>query len=134
VSPTTSRIARVIDELVLERQHLAARLEKVDAAIATMRELFHLPNGKPTAKARGTKNVPESSTNGDTVKAAIRKALAKHGPLSPGDLGATVGKKPHKLRYFLAQMETAGEVETSGSTARRRIALAGTPAKEAPQR
>ena len=52
MSPTSSHIGRVIDELEAEREHLTARLAKVDAAIATMRELFHLPNGKPPATAR----------------------------------------------------------------------------------
>ena len=142
MSTVSSPIARVIAELETERANLTVRLEKVDAAIATMRELFHLPNGKPLAKAREPKHsgirkarVPAETNGkgkGDTLKAAIRSAL-EHGPLTPAEL-ETKRDRRYTPTSRVAQLEADGLVVATGNTASRSIALAGKPAKEAPQR
>jgi hypothetical protein len=143
MTPTTSRIGRVIEELVLEREHTSARLAKLDAAIATMRELFHLPNGKPTIvkkqqsvvrkQQRAAPSNGQPTAKGDQVKAAIRAALAR-GPMSPADLAATVGLKRAALLYHTLQMKKLGVLVATGAASSTQYALAGRPAKEAPQR
>ena len=141
MSPTTSRIARVIDELVAEREHTSARLAKIDAAIATMRDLFHLPPGeKPAAALRISKGskartapTPGATRKGDQALDAIREAL-KAGPLSPGELETKLKISRYMLNTHVKQLEADGVLVSTGTTISRRIALAGTPAKEAPQR
>ena len=141
MSPTTSRIARVIEELELEREHMSARLAKIDAAIATMRELFHLPGDKPAAALRISKgskartaSAPTGATRkGDQALDAIRAAL-KAGPLSPGELETKLKISRYMLNTHVKQLEADGVLVSTGTTISRRIALAGTPAKEAPQR
>ena len=99
------------------------RLEKVDAAIATMRELFHLPNGTPAAKVREPKHsairktrVP-AETNGKgkgaTLKAAIRAALER-GPMTPADLAAKVGLKRAALLLFARSVSSSAITRAIG--------------------
>jgi hypothetical protein len=133
----TSPIARAITELETEREHLVARLAKVDAAIATMRDLFHLPstNGRPRAKtqsvAAGRVVKLDSTSKAGKFRAAILAALAR-GPMAPGDLAEKLGRDRAAVRYQVKHLEDAGEIVSTGTTANRQVALAGTPAKEAP--
>jgi DNA-binding transcriptional ArsR family regulator len=139
---TTSRIAKVVEELVAEREHLSARIAKVDAAIATMQDLFHLPDA-PRAQARRNKKDPasdhkrssrkgSSNGHGELSADAIRAAL-KQGPLSPGALAEQLAVERSTLRYHLKQLEEDGLVVSTGVTAGRRVALAPhRTAKEAP--
>ena len=124
-----------MQELETERAHLATRLTKVDEAIATMRELFHLP-GVVTAARKVPKPRKAPATNGNGHHAtpsveAIRAALRK-GPLSPGALAEQLGVSPYRLHNSVAKLEAQGVLVSSGATATRRIALAGSPAKEVP--
>ena len=96
----------MIDELVAEREHTSARLAKIDAAIATMRDLFHLPPGeKPAAALRISKGskartapTPGATRKGDQALDAIREAL-KAGPLSPGELETKLKISRYMLNY-----------------------------------
>lgn len=133
-----SPLVRAIAELVTERENLAARLAKVDRLIADMRDIFHLPGERSAAKPRAS--APEvAGTNGHgsgkgaATKAAIRAAL-KGGPLAPAELSKRLDQPEARLNYHLRQLEQAGVVVRTGVRTSRRIALAGTPAKEAPQR
>jgi DNA-binding transcriptional ArsR family regulator len=138
---TSSPIARAIAELETERENLVARLAKVDAGIATMRDLFHLPaNGQPRKArtgppreliSRGPASEAEPTRKADKLKDRIRAALTK-GPMTPGDLATKLGIERPALRYQVKQLEDAGELVSTGTTADRQIALTGTPAKEAP--
>lgn len=125
---TTSPIAEALEQLQLERTNLLARIEKVDAAIATLRDLFHLPAERPIAKAS-----PAANGNGHEALTteAIRAALA-NGPMSPGDLAVAldVGRVP--LRHRVAELEREGVLVSTDTTVSRLVALSGTPAKEAP--
>lgn len=125
----TSRIARVLDELVAEREHTSARLQKLDAAIATMHELFHLPR-PPVVQAR-TVRAPRANGHGTVTAAAIRAAL-HDGPMRPGDLAKRLGVGRVVLRHALKPLEADGTVISSGVTAARRVALPGRPAKGVP--
>jgi hypothetical protein len=123
----TSPIARAIAELETERENLRVRIVKVDTAIASLRELFHLP-----ADRLATAPAPSNGNGHDTgINAKIRAALA-HGPLSPSALATAVGMERHTLRTFIADLERTGTIVSSGATANRRIALAADAAKEAP--
>lgn len=127
-STNGSAIARAIAELESERQNLTARIGKLDEAVATLRALFHLPTER-------TPKAPSANGNGhrksDLTKDAIRAALA-HGPLSPGALATAVGMPVARTKYHVAQLVEDGELVASGTTAARRIALAGSSAKEVP--
>jgi DNA-binding transcriptional ArsR family regulator len=133
-----SPIARALDELLTERAHLAARLEKVEGLITTMQELFHLPArvlatvNANAHQAKG-KRAPQASGNGRGISVdAIRGAL-QHGPKSPGELAQELGVPRARLRYHLAQLEEDGIVVATGVTANRKVALpSGKAAKEAP--
>jgi hypothetical protein len=127
MTPQSSPVARAIAELETERANLATRLDKVDVAIASLRELFHLPAA--VARPRGSNG--NGHPHDPDVDARIRAAL-KTGPLSPGALGAAVGLERAELRVRIRELEHAGVLACSGATASRRIALAGAPAKEAP--
>jgi biotin operon repressor len=129
--PTSPRnhIGQAIAELEAERVHLSARLAKLDEAIATMRELFHLPRA---LGRRGRHPMPAATSNGhEATFNAIRTALAR-GPMSPADLAERLNISRHRLRATVAPLEDAGVLTSTGATASRRIALTGTPAKEAP--
>lgn len=125
---SNSPIAAALEQLQLERTNLLARVEKVDAAIATLRDLFHLPTERTIGKVTAAVN---GNGHGALTTDAIRAALAR-GPLSPGDLAAAldVGRVP--LRHRVAALEREGLLVSTGTTASRLVALAGTPAKEAP--
>ncbi len=130
-------IAGAIAELLAEREHLAARLAKVDAAIAAVREAFQLPS-QPSAADRiqQPRERVKSTSNGNGHRAeltdgAIVEAL-KAGPIKPGELGAALGVERARLRARLAQLEARGVVVSTGVTASRRVALAGSRPKEAP--
>lgn len=124
---SASPIARAVSELETEKANLMARVEKVDQAIASLRALFHLPtNGRAAAPA-----TPAPRAKSDTTTAAIRAALS-NGPLSPGALATAVGIERPVLRIHVKRLEADGAIVSSGTTASRRIALAGRPAKEAP--
>lgn len=127
----------VIAALELERDNLSSRLQKVDAALVAMRELFHLP--KPTVKSNGHATVkparsinPRGSANGRGVDVeAVRKAL-RNGPMAPRALAAALNMTPANLGYHAKKLEAQGVVTMSGTSAARRIALADGSAKEAP--
>jgi len=121
----TSPIARAIAELETERDNLRARIAKVETALASLRELFHLPADRH-AKAPSNGNGHDAS-----IDAKIRAALA-HGPLSPSKLAKAVGMNRPTLRTFVADLERTGVIVSTGATANRRIALAADAAKEAP--
>lgn len=132
---TASPIAAALEQLELERANLAARLDKVDALIASMRDVFHLPrgprlNGHAHAKvekaARPAKN-GHGSISTDAIRAALRR-----GPMSPGALAAALQVPRARLGYHVTKLEEQGVLTTSGTTASRRIALADRPAKEDP--
>jgi len=130
-----SPIARALDEFLTERRNLVARLEKVDALIASTCEVFHLPvpaldgrrNGTPAPAAVDAPARRARSQIGDAIRSAL-----KDGPLSPGDLAEKVGVTRGRLRYQVLALEQSGVIVSTGTTANRQIALAGTPAKEAP--
>ena len=131
-------VATAVAALEQERDNLAARLQKVDTAIASMRELFHLP--KPPAKANGhapaprRRVMPAAPSNGHRVTLdveAVRNAL-RQGPMSPGELAQVLHVDRARLRYQLAKLEEQGIVSMSGTTASRRVALADGSAKEEP--
>lgn len=135
-----SHIASAVTELLAERDHLAARLQKVDTAIAAVRDAFHLP--APAAavpRANGHRvpmEKPERKPNGkgrDELDNAIRTAL-RNGPLSPGELGTALGGVERvRLRRRVAHLEAGGVLAVTGVTMSRRVALvSATPAKEAP--
>lgn len=127
-----SPIARAIAELETEKSNLAARCAKVDEAIASLRSLFHLPAAAVTKPAKSAKSKPAApAAIGPVSAAAVRAALA-NGPLSPGALARAVGTDRVNLRYVVRQLEEDGTIVSSGTTAARRLALAGKPAKEAP--
>ena len=131
-------VATAVAALEQERDNLAARLQKVDTAIASMRELFHLP--KPPAKANGhtpaprRRVAPPAASNGHRVTldvGAVREAL-RNGPMAPGALAARLRVDRARLRYQLTKLEEQGIVSLSGTTAARRVALADGSAKEEP--
>jgi hypothetical protein len=125
MTPSTSGIPRALDELLSERSHLTARLAKVDQAIATLQELFHV-------RPRRTRAVAARNGHGALSADALRAAL-RHGPRAPGELCTELGVTRARLRYRVRQLEAAGVIVSNGSTRNRQITLAGTrPAKEAP--
>jgi biotin operon repressor len=138
-----SPIARAVAELLTERDNLRARLEKVDAAIAAVRDAFHLPSeprvkrASASASPRTTREAAEPSGNGhagelsvDAIRAALRE-----GPLSPGALAKALNVSRHRLRIHVAQLEEKGIVASTGKTAGRLVGLPshkGAAAKEVP--
>jgi len=140
---TKSPIATALEQMEVERANLAARLAKVDELIASTRDLFHLPNGRP-AKVRKNKisevetkiphrnGQPASTRKADKVKDAIRAALAR-GAMSSADIAAKVGLNPPAMLYHLSRMKKSGILVTTGASSSTRYALA-TASKEAPQR
>ena len=132
-----SPIARALAELTTERENLAARLAKVDAAIDTLRDLFHLKAERPAPKVRAVLSPAPPSSNGnghgrgDKLKDKIRAALV-HGPLDPNALAAKVGLKRPALLYHTSQMKKAGVLVAIGQSNATQYALAGRAAKEAP--
>jgi DNA-binding transcriptional ArsR family regulator len=139
----SSGIGRAIDELLAERQHLVARLAKLDAGIATLRELFHLP--APTTPLNGTKTrlssaaaAPSANGNGHGHRSELDETILtalRDGPMPPGELAAALKVERAALRHHLKQLEACGLLVSTGVTASRRVALApGASAKEAPSR
>lgn len=131
----SSHVSAAVDELVAEREHLVARLAKVDAAITAVREAFHLP---PAARAPKPKRAPTTKApqngngHGELHDNAILAAL-RSGPLSPGDLAARLGVERTRLRDRLVKLGERGFVRVTGSTTTRRIELTSAPpTKEAP--
>jgi DNA-binding transcriptional ArsR family regulator len=131
-----SHIANVVNELLAERVHLASRLEKVDALIAGVRDVFHLPapprvNGKHPVATK-----PKLASNGNGHDGRISDELVRvalqNGPLSPGELAARLGVERSRLRFHIEKMQERGLITASGSTSQRRVALPEAPAKEAP--
>jgi predicted Rossmann fold nucleotide-binding protein DprA/Smf involved in DNA uptake len=130
-----SHIGAAVDELHAEREHLVARLGKSDAAIAAVREAFHLPPAAPhlTPKPRAAAKAAQRR-NGrvDPSDDAILAALSA-GPVSPGELAAQLGVERARLRGCLVRLEEHGLIASMGATATRRVFLPEhTPAKEAP--
>jgi biotin operon repressor len=123
--PSANPIASAIAALETERAHLQARLAKVEEAIATMRELFHLPGAR-------RKTAPANGNGHDRDTAAKIRAALTAGPMAPGALAAELGVTRAALRYYVQALEQQGVVISKGTTVSRRIALAGHPAKEAP--
>jgi hypothetical protein len=134
---TTNNIALAIKEVQAERDHLAARLAKVDALIVTMREMFHLPNTDraPQRKAKPAPAVA-APTNGTSTRTLLTDemivAALKAGPLSPGELSKRLSVDRSKLRFRVTGLEQRGVVTSTGTTASRLIQLAAKAAKEAP--
>ena len=125
-----------IDALQEERENLSARLVKVDAAIANMRDLFHLAPKAPR-QPRSSEHVAKTiAKNGARTKLpdeAILSAL-RRGPLSPGALVAALGADRAVLRRRCGELEASGKLVLSGTTASRLITLSGreTGRKEPP--
>jgi biotin operon repressor len=128
VTPVKSPIGAALEQLQLERDNLVARLAKVDDLIVRMRDVIHLP-----ADRSGVRAPVNGNGHGEISTDAIRAAL-QSGPMKPGDLAKQVGVTRAALRYHVQQLETQGVLVATGTTASRRIALAGKskPAKEAP--
>jgi hypothetical protein len=122
---STSGIARALEELQVERDHLAARIAKLDALMAQMRDMFHLPargSGHKAAAPPAALSIPVHAPRPELDK-AIRIAL-HDGPLSPGALATVIAVDRAKLRVRLKQLEATGVIVTTGTTAGRRVALA----------
>jgi biotin operon repressor len=135
-----SPIVVALEQFELERANMLARLTKLDNLIAQTREVFHLPNGKPARVPMATATPAAANNNGhgntdelDATDTAILSAL-KGGPMTPGNLAAKLEMERPAVRYRVKQLEAAGLLVSTGATATRQIALAGKPAKEAPQR
>jgi hypothetical protein len=125
-------IAAAVAELEAEREHLCARLTKVDAAIAAIQAAFHLPAPAKPRQARTAAAAPNGNgRHGVLTDDAIVRALA-NGPLTPRALQDTLGAERTKLRRWLKDMKARGLVRVTGKTMSRRVELASTPAKEAP--
>lgn len=125
-------IQRAVEELVTERDHLRARLGKVEQLIVSMREAFHLPAEKERAlKGSRVKRATRNQSQTERVRERIVEAL-KRGPLSPGDLSSALGLERAFVRRYAADMEAEGLLVATGTTASRRIALPSKTAKEAP--
>jgi hypothetical protein len=71
---TQSHIARALEEMLTERSLLAARLEKLEALIAAMRDAFHLPDRASRVNGHANGN---GNGHGTVTEDAIRKALAR---------------------------------------------------------
>jgi DNA-binding transcriptional ArsR family regulator len=127
----SSPIAQALAQLELERANLAARLEKVDALIVSMRDVFHLPKASATVKEFPRAKPAHTNGHGRVSDDAIRAALAG-GPMAPGELADKLGLERSVVRYHVKQLEDAGELVSTGTTMSRRIALRDRPAKEAP--
>lgn len=132
-----SHIAAAVGELQAERDHLAARLSKVDAAIAAVNAAFHLPTA-PVARAPKPKAAKEPVANGNghgdrtaLTDAMIVEAL-KAGPMKPGVLSKQLGVDRARLRFRVTGLEQRGFITSSGTTASRLWALTAKAAKEAP--
>jgi hypothetical protein len=127
-----SHIASAIDALLAERNHLRARIEKVDVAIAAVREAFHLPDEENRLKGTRRTHAVEASANGNRHRPAlydeaIRTAL-RSGPRRPGELATALGVAKYTLRQQLRELEARKIVVVTGTRNSRRVALA----KEAP--
>jgi hypothetical protein len=127
-----------LEQLELERANLRTRLDKVDALIVSMHDVFHLPARRPHTNGTAVRPVPtrppappEGNGHGSISVEAIAAALRK-GPMSPGDLAAALQVPAPRLRYHIAKLMAAGTLVGSGTTASRRIALAEPSAKEGP--
>lgn len=133
---SSSPIVAALAQLQLERDNLAARLEKVDALIVSMRDVFHLPrvpNGNGhVAKVNGHGRARPKSGRRPSLDVDAFRAALRNGPMAPRDLAAALHVNLAKLRYNVAKLEDEGVLIATGTTASRRIALAGRPAKEAP--
>lgn len=135
--PTQSHIGRAIEELESERTHLAARLQKVNEAIATMRELFHLPSiAAPKAKGAPASNRANGTGHGNArmhlTDTAITAAL-KAGPMATRALAQAIGVRGGPLNYRLRALERDGVIHSTGAGKGKTVTLAGSaPAKEAP--
>lgn len=89
------------------------------------------PKGKPrTQSKRARVDAVSNSRKGSATKDAICAELKREQPLSPSELSERLGQPASRLSYHCRQLEQAGRVVRVGSS--RRLALAGTPAKEAP--
>lgn len=130
-----SHIGAAVDELHAEREHLVARLAKVDAAITAVREAFHLPPATPRVAPKrraAAKATHRRNGRGDLQDDAILAALSA-GPVSPGELAVQLGVERARLRGYLVRLEEHGRIASMGATATRRVFLPEhTPAKEAP--
>jgi len=128
-----------LEQLELERANLRSRLDKVDALIVSMRDVFHLP-APPRPHTNGTATVTRAvpvrpavprATNGrgsisvEAIAAALRK-----GPVTPGALATTLQVPRARLTYHLNQLAVQGLVQLTGTTSSRRVALAAPAAKE----
>jgi hypothetical protein len=106
MTPGQSSIARALDAMEEERGNLAARLAKVEALIAQMRDAFHLPSAPASRAATKAPRAPKTRASSDApvyeskYGAAIHSALQK-GPLSPADLSMAVGVQVDALNYHV---------------------------------
>jgi hypothetical protein len=136
-----SHIKAAVGELQAERDHLAARLTKVDAAIAAVNAAFHLPT-MPVARTPRIKKDPvgiakdPAPTNGHGTRTMLTDAMIvnalKAGPMKPGALGKALGADRVKLRFRVKGLEQRGFVTQTGTTMSRLIQLTAKAAKEAP--
>jgi hypothetical protein len=134
---STNNIALAIKEVQAERDHLAARLAKVDALIVTMREMFHLPN-TDRAPIRKAKPAPVAAppTNGTSTRTVLTDEMIltalKAGPLKPGVLAKRLGVDRPRVRFRVTGLEQRGFLTSTGATGSRLIQLTAKAAKEAP--
>lgn len=132
----SSPIGAALEQIELERANLTARLAKVDALIAQMRDVFHLPEARRVnghaAKAKGHRPAPRVvSSDGQVTAETISEAL-RDGPLSPADLAKRLDVPRANLQRLLAVMTSQRLIVATGVTQSRRYTLPGKPAKEAP--
>jgi hypothetical protein len=130
-----SHIGAAVDELHAEREHLVARLAKVDAAITAVREAFHLPPATPRVTPK--RHAPTKAAHNGNGRRELRDdailETLRGVTLSPGDLAARLGVDRARLRSRLTHLEEHGLITSTGATTTRRVGLArALPPKEAP--
>jgi len=137
----SSPIVQAIEAMQIERSNLVARLEKLDALIAQMRDTFHLPersNGRRGPVPRVVAPVPLAAkplrvvdATAGSLPTKISEVLQSLGPMAPGVLLA----KARTTNYYIHKFVNMGLLVSTGKTTARLISLpsqAPSGAKEEP--